>query len=68
MAEAPSGWTRVRNAILKGMKAAQAEVKEGVCGYSEPWHIEHALLEAGLLTPEAEEVIGFIGVPPDPKV
>ena len=55
--EAPDGWTRARNAILKGMRSFQAE--GDTPGYSEPWHIEKALLDEGLLTAAAGEVVGF---------
>jgi hypothetical protein len=57
--EAPSNWTKARNAILRGAVKAQDSLKSGEVGHSESALIEQELLKEGFLTPDSQEVVGF---------
>ena len=58
--ESLSSWTKARNAILRGLRKGQEEVRLHRMGLSIPAHVEAELLKEGFLTPESQETVGFV--------
>jgi hypothetical protein len=57
--ENPNSWTRARNVIFRALTEFELAAAQGFVGLSQAGSIELALIEAGFLTLQSQEVIGF---------